>query len=41
MKRIKQFVFYGPNNSKNFPSDLNAWRYNLLSGYGSVSHLGI
>lgn len=41
MKKIAQFVFYGKNSSLNNPKDLDLWKYNLLSKYGSVSHLGI
>lgn len=49
MKKMKQFVFYGPNSPKNFPKDndstdinyMNPWKYNLFINYNSVSHLGI
>ena len=41
MKKIAQFVFYGEDNNSNFPEDFDLWKYNLLSNYGSVSHLGI
>lgn len=41
MKYLKQFVFYGEDNNKNFPNNLTAWTHNLLSAYAQVSHLGI
>lgn len=44
MKKIAQFVFYGPEKNKvpeNVPSDFDKWKYNLLSGYSLVSHLGV
>ena len=41
MKKITQFVFYGEDNQKNNPNKLDDWKYNLLSKYGPVSHLGI
>lgn len=40
MKRIKQFVFYGENDSRNIPNNTD-WKYNLFKDYGLVSHLGI
>ena len=40
MKKITQFVFYKPSGN-NIPSNLDYWKYNLLSNYSSVSHLGI
>lgn len=46
MKKITQFVYYGKNvrdhlKKKCNPADLNRWKYNVLEGYGPVSHLGI
>lgn len=41
MKKIKQFVFYGPGHSKNIPANDEDWKYNLFKNYGLVSHLGI
>ena len=49
MKKIQQFVFYSPENNKNFPQDFdlkdplytNPWKYNLFKGYGIVTQLGI
>lgn len=41
MKRIKQFVFYGLNDTRNSPKDMDDWKYDLLKKCGPVSHLGI
>lgn len=41
MKKIKQFIFYGVNNSNNNPKSINDWTSNLFKKYGAVSHLGI
>ena len=45
MKKIKQFIFYGPGRENNYPKDTadsnNPWLYNLFENYKSVSHLGI
>lgn len=44
MKQIKQFVYYGLNNSNNTPQGSefdNPWIYNLFSKYRQISHLGI
>lgn len=44
MKQIKQFVYYGLNDSRNTPQGSefdNPWIYNLFSQYRQISHLGI
>ena len=44
MKQIKQFIYYGPDDSNNTPQDSefsNPWIYNLFSKYRQISHLGI
>lgn len=41
MKKIEQFVFYGENDTRNRPLDMDKWRYNLFSEHGAISHLGI
>lgn len=41
MKSIKQFIFYGKDDNRNFPKDFDDWKYDLFKKYGAVSHLGI
>lgn len=46
LKKITQFVYYGKTVRELlkidcYPSDLDNWKYNVLRGYGPVSHLGI
>jgi hypothetical protein len=45
MKKIKQFIFYGPGRENNYPKDTNnasnPWLYNLFENYKQISHLGI
>ena len=44
MKKLKQFVFYGPGDARNNPKDIkgdNPWAYNLFRDFKSISHLGI
>ena len=44
MKQIKQFVYYGLNDTRNTPQGSefdNPWIYNLFSQYRQISHLGI
>lgn len=44
MKCIKQFRYYGDNNSNNYPSNMttsNLIRSNIFSGYGSITQMGV
>lgn len=44
MKYIKQFRYYGDNNSNNYPSDLTKDKLtnkNIFEGYGTITKLGI
>lgn len=44
MKKLKQFVYYGPGYVNNNPIDtekVNPWTTNLFSRRAQVSHLGI
>lgn len=40
MKRVKQFRYYGENNSKNAPRNFE-FKDNWFKNIGAVSHLGV